>query len=142
MSKKKGKKKKAKHNPEQINMPAESTVAEELRPRIRRKEFDRELEKLQVELVKLQKWVKIPLNIGDARVTGLLAIVGLYAAIIPLAIFAMFTTWRQMAGGPDAPIAALGGSVLPGDPLYVQFALALTCALLYFIFWYCRLCWD
>ncbi|GAB4448721.1 MAG: SulP family inorganic anion transporter [Anaerolineae bacterium] len=88
----------------------------------------------------------IPLNIGYAQVAGLPAIVGLYAAIVPLAIFALFTTSRQVVGSPDAPIAALVGSVLvtfamPGDALYVQFALALAlmCALFYFIFWYFRL---
>lgn len=88
----------------------------------------------------------IPLNIGYAQVAGLPPVVGLYAAIVPLAIFALFTTSRQVVGSPDAPIAALVGSVLtmfamPGDALYVQFALALAlmCALFYFIFWFFRL---
>jgi polyphosphate kinase 2 len=61
MSKKKDKKKKEKHNAEQVDMPvtpAESAVAEEPRPKMKRKEFDRELKKLHVELVKLQEWVK------------------------------------------------------------------------------------
>lgn len=37
---------------------AEHEAGEPHRPRMKRKEFDRELEKLQIELVKLQEWVK------------------------------------------------------------------------------------
>ena len=42
----------------------------------------------------------IPLNIGYAQVAGLPAAMGLYAAILPLVIFALFTTSRHVAGGP------------------------------------------
>jgi len=37
---------------------ADSAAAEQPRPQMSRKEFDKEMEKLQVELVKMQEWVK------------------------------------------------------------------------------------
>jgi len=37
---------------------ADSAAAEQPRPKMSRKEFDKEMEKLQVELVKMQEWVK------------------------------------------------------------------------------------
>ena len=52
----------------------------------------------------------IPLNIGFAQVAGLPPVVGLYAAIIPLAITALFTASRHVVGSPDASIAALVGA--------------------------------
>jgi high affinity sulfate transporter 1 len=88
----------------------------------------------------------IPLNIGYAQVAGLPPIVGLYAAIVPMVAFALFSTSRNMVASPDAPIAALIGGLLaalaaPNDPKYVQlaFALALLCALIFFLFWFFRL---
>ena len=64
----------------------------------------------------------IPLNIGFAQVAGLPPAVGLYSAIVPLLIVALFTTSRHVVGSPDASIAALVGAALlafaaPGDPL-------------------------
>jgi MFS superfamily sulfate permease-like transporter len=88
----------------------------------------------------------IPLNIGYAQVAGLPPVIGLYAGIIPLAIFAIFTSSRHVVGSPDAPIAAILGAALIGfapigDPLRVQYALALAlmCGLLFFVFWFFRL---
>ena len=88
----------------------------------------------------------IPLNIGYAQVAGLPPVVGLYAAIIPLVVFALFTSSRHVVGSPDASIAALVGAALlafagPEDPLRVQYAQALAamCGLLFFVFWYFRL---
>lgn len=88
----------------------------------------------------------IPLNIGYAQVAGLPPVFGLYAGIIPLAIFALFTSSRHVVGSPDAPIAAIMGAMLIGfapigDPLRVQYALALAvmCGLLFFVFWIFRL---
>ena len=88
----------------------------------------------------------IPLNIGYAQVAGLPPVVGLYAAIIPLVVFALFTSSRHVVGSPDASIAALVGAALlafagPDDPLRVQYAqaLAVLCGLLFFVFWYFRL---
>ena len=69
-SKKKGKKAKEKQKVEasQVENPIVSgeespagtgAVAEGPRPKMSRKAFDKELEKLQIELVKLQEWVKV-----------------------------------------------------------------------------------
>ena len=71
----------------------------------------------------------IPLNIGYAQVAGLPPVFGLYAGIIPLAVFALFTSSRHVVGSPDAPISAIMGAMLIGfapigDPLRVQYALA------------------
>ena len=73
----------------------------------------------------------IPLNIGYAQVAGLPPETGLYAGIIPLAFFALFTSSRYMVGSPDAPIAALMGATLLGfapigDPMRMQYVLALA----------------
>ncbi len=88
----------------------------------------------------------IPLNIGYAQVAGLPPVFGLYAGIIPLAIFAIFTSSRHVVGSPDAPIAAIMGAVLigfaqVGDPLRAHYALALSmmCGVLFFVFWLFRL---
>lgn len=88
----------------------------------------------------------IPLNIGYAQVAGLPPIVGLYAGIIPLAIFALFTSSRHIVSSPDASISAMVGTALlgftaPGDPLIVHYALviALMCGLFFLIFWFFRL---
>jgi sulfate permease, SulP family len=88
----------------------------------------------------------IPLNIGYAQVAGLPPAAGLYAAIIPLAVFALLASSRHLVTSPDASMATLVGAALvgfaaPGDPLRLQYALALAvvCALLFFIFWIFRL---
>ena len=88
----------------------------------------------------------IPLNIGYAQVAGLPPVAGLYAAIIPLAVFALFTSSRFLVTSPDASIAGLVGAALvafaaPGDPLRLQYALALAVIIgvLFFVFWLFRL---
>ena len=88
----------------------------------------------------------IPLNIGYAQVAGLPPVFGLYAGIIPLTIFAIFTSSCHVVGSPDAPISAILGALLIGfapigDPLRLQYALALAllCGLLFFLFWLFRL---
>ena len=88
----------------------------------------------------------IPLNIGYAQVAGLPPSAGLYAALVPLVVFALLSSSRQLVAGPDAPIAALIGSLLlalapANDPKLVQlaFAQALVCALIFFGLWALRL---
>ncbi len=54
--KKKGKKSKAGHTDKHA---VSSASAESLLPKMKRKEFDHELRNLQVELVKMQEWVKV-----------------------------------------------------------------------------------
>jgi MFS superfamily sulfate permease-like transporter len=43
----------------------------------------------------------IPLNIGFTQVAGLPPTAGLYAGIVPLALFAIFTSSRQLVTSPD-----------------------------------------
>jgi SulP family sulfate permease len=88
----------------------------------------------------------IPLNIGYAQVAGLPPAAGLYAAIVPLVVFALLASSRHLVTSPDASMATLVGAALvafaaPGDPLRLQYALALAliCALLFFVFWAFRL---
>jgi high affinity sulfate transporter 1 len=88
----------------------------------------------------------IPLNIGFTQVAGLPPTAGLYAGIIPLVLFAVFTSSRQVVASPDAPITALLAATLVafapvGDPLRLQYALAiaLMSGLLFFAFWFFRL---
>ena len=88
----------------------------------------------------------IPLNIGFAQLAGLPPTAGLYAGIIPLVLFAIFTSSRQVVASPDAPITALLAATLVafapvGDPLRLQYALAiaLLSGLLFFVFWFFRL---
>ena len=51
----------------------------------------------------------IPLNIGYAQVAGLPPVAGLYAAIIPLVVFALLTSSRHLVTSPDASMAGLVG---------------------------------
>jgi SulP family sulfate permease len=88
----------------------------------------------------------IPLNIGYAQVAGLPPVAGLYAAIIPLAVYALLTSSRHLVTSPDASMAGLVGAALvafaaAGDPLRLQYALALAllCGVLFFVFWLFRL---
>lgn len=88
----------------------------------------------------------IPLNIGYAQVAGLPPVVGLYTAIVPSILWAIFATSRNLVASPDAPIAALIGSILvtmaaPDGSNQVQLAtaLALISAIFLFIFWIFRL---
>jgi sulfate permease, SulP family len=51
--------------------------------------------------------LSVPMNIGYASVAGLPATVGIYASIVPIAVFALLTGSRRLVVGPDATIAAL-----------------------------------
>lgn len=89
----------------------------------------------------------IPLNIGYAQVAGLPASVGLYSAIVPMFIFPLLATSRHMVASPDAPVAALIGTLLATelalDPNtnVVQLALAqaIVAGGIFFLFWFFRL---
>jgi high affinity sulfate transporter 1 len=87
-----------------------------------------------------------PLNIGYAQVAGLPPVMGLYAAMIPLTVYALFTASRHVIAGPDASAGALIGAALlgfaaPGEALRGEYALALAivCGLLFVAFWLLRL---
>ncbi|MFI0420750.1 SulP family inorganic anion transporter [Spongiactinospora sp. 9N601] len=85
----------------------------------------------------------IPLNIGYAQIAGLPPVAGLYAAIVPMLMFALLCSSRQLVASPDAPIAALIASLLvaiaarPGSPQYVElaYAQALVCAVVFLLFY-------
>lgn len=88
----------------------------------------------------------IPLNIGYAQVAGLPPIVGLYSCIVPMIAWGLLSSSRNLVAGPDAPVAALIGSLLgtmaaTSDPRYVElaYAQALVTSLVFFIAWFFQL---
>jgi sulfate permease, SulP family len=56
--------------------------------------------------------LSLPINIGYASVIGLPPIVGVYASIVPLLVFALTTGSRRLVFSPDATIAALLAAAL------------------------------
>ena len=73
----------------------------------------------------------IPLNIGYAQVAGLPPAAGLYAAIIPLTVFALLSSSRHLVTSPDASMATLVGAALvsfaaPGDSMPPEMLRALN----------------
>lgn len=75
--------------------------------------------------------ILIPQGIAYATIAGLPPIYGLYTALIPQLIYAIFGTSRQLATGPiaiDSLIIAAGVSTLAqvGTENYIAIALALT----------------
>lgn len=88
----------------------------------------------------------IPLNIGYAQVAGLPPIVGLYTSIVPMILWGLFATSRNLVAGPDAPVAALIGSLLvtfaaTTDPRYIElaYAQAIVVAFVFFLAWFFQL---
>jgi len=83
----------------------------------------------------------IPLNMGYAEMAGLPAIVGLYAAMLPLLVFSIFADSKSLIASPDAPVTALIPTVLL-YALGVNSSLAILafdCALIFLLLWYFRL---
>ena len=58
--------------------------------------------------------VSIPIAMGYAEVSGLPAVYGLYGSVLPILLFACFSTSPQFIFGVDAAPAALIGSALAG----------------------------
>lgn len=58
--------------------------------------------------------VSIPISMGYAQIAGLPAAYGLYGSLLPVIIFAAFSTSPQFIFGVDAAPAAMVGSVLSG----------------------------
>lgn len=56
--------------------------------------------------------VSIPISMGYAQIAGLPAVYGLYGSVLPILLFALFSTSRQFIFGVDAAPAALAGSAL------------------------------
>jgi sulfate permease, SulP family len=72
----------------------------------------------------------IPQGMAYAMLAGLPPIVGLYASTIPLAIYAVFGTSRQLAVGPVAMVSLMvasgvGALAKPGSGEYLVYAVAL-----------------
>ncbi len=72
----------------------------------------------------------IPQGMAYAMLAGLPPIVGLYASLVPLIIYALLGTSRQLAVGPVAMVSLLvasgvGGLVEAGTDLYVAYAVML-----------------
>ncbi|SHK26759.1 SulP family inorganic anion transporter [Hespellia stercorisuis] len=56
--------------------------------------------------------ISIPISMGYAQIAGLPAVYGLYGSLLPIFVFAVFSTSPQMIFGVDAaPAAILGGVV-------------------------------
>ncbi len=73
----------------------------------------------------------IPQGMAYSMLAGLPPIYGLYASTIPLIIYAIFGTSRQLAVGPSAMIALLVGAGVsqlasPGTELYITYAIFLA----------------
>lgn len=58
--------------------------------------------------------VSIPISMGYAQIAGLPAVYGLYGSVLPVLVFALFSTSPQFMFGVDAAPAAMVGSVLAG----------------------------
>jgi sulfate permease, SulP family len=73
--------------------------------------------------------IAVPLNIGYAQIAGLPPTAGLYALIVPTAIYVLVTSSRQVVASPDAAAAALvassvGGLAVAGSQQYLAMAMA------------------
>ena len=74
--------------------------------------------------------VLVPVGMGYAQASGLPAIYGLYATILPLLVYALFGPSRIMVLGPDSTLAAvIGALILPLAGTNVEHAVALAGAL-------------
>lgn len=58
--------------------------------------------------------VSIPISMGYAQIAGLPAVYGLYGSLLPVLIFALFSSSPQFIFGVDAAPAAMVGSILTG----------------------------
>ncbi|WP_375688016.1 SulP family inorganic anion transporter [Pseudooceanicola sp. LIPI14-2-Ac024] len=73
----------------------------------------------------------IPQSLAYAMLAGLPPVVGLYASILPLVLYAIFGTSRTLAVGPVAVVSLLtataaGTVAAPGSPEYLTAAIALA----------------
>ncbi|CAD5379578.1 SulP family inorganic anion transporter [Pseudomonas sp. OF001] len=75
--------------------------------------------------------VALPVGVAYAQLAGFSPVVGLYASILPLLVYALFGTSRQLIVGPDAATCALVASAVAplaaGDgALYLSLSVALA----------------
>lgn len=89
--------------------------------------------------------LSLPMNIGYASVIGLPPSTGVYASIVPLAVFALTTGSRRLVLSPDATITALlTAAVLPVVAMGVEVTVAalgaaLLTGLLLLLAWFLQL---
>ena len=75
--------------------------------------------------------VALPVGVAYAQLAGFSPVVGLYASILPLLVYALFGTSRQLIVGPDAATCALIASALVplaagNAELYLSLSVALA----------------
>jgi MFS superfamily sulfate permease-like transporter len=75
--------------------------------------------------------VALPVGVAYAQLAGFSPVVGLYANILPLLVYALFGTSRQLIVGPDAATCALVASAVAplaagDDALYLSLSVALA----------------
>jgi high affinity sulfate transporter 1 len=75
--------------------------------------------------------VALPTAIAYAQLAGFPPVVGLYAAILPLVVYAAFGTSRQLIVNPDAAVCAMVAAIVAplaagNEDLYVTLAVALA----------------
>lgn len=75
--------------------------------------------------------VALPVGVAYAQLAGFEPVVGLYASILPLFVYALFGTSRQLILGPDAATCALiAAAIVPlaggNTELYMTLSLMLT----------------
>lgn len=73
----------------------------------------------------------IPQGMGYAMLAGLPPIIGLYASLVPLAVYALLGTSRQLAVGPVAMVsllvvAGVGTLTEPGSAAFIGYAILLA----------------
>lgn len=85
------------------------------------KNYDRSWLKDDVRAAVSVVAVALPVAIAYAQLTGVSAIVGLYSCILPMIVYSLFGTSRQLIVGPDAATCAVVAAVVTplagGDPI-------------------------
>ena len=71
--------------------------------------------------------VSIPISMGYAQIAGLPPVYGLYGSILPILLFAIFSTSKQFIFGVDAAPAAIVGSALASLGIAAESPDALAC---------------
>ncbi|WP_255560174.1 SulP family inorganic anion transporter, partial [Dyella sp. EPa41] len=75
--------------------------------------------------------VALPVSIAYAQLAGFSPIIGLYSTVLPMIVYALFGSSRQLIVGPDAATCAMLGATLmplaaPGSDAYQAYAMSLT----------------
>jgi high affinity sulfate transporter 1 len=75
--------------------------------------------------------VALPISIAYAQLAGFSPIIGLYSTVLPMIVYALFGSSRQLIVGPDAATCAMLGATLaplamPGSDEYQAYAMSLT----------------